>query len=1059
MQYCSSFLNIRYILRHSAILANAAVVAGSSTSATPLCPTSPCHRPDHKLRQLRPFTSTSTVREENGQGLATFDRLNSPLSKTNFRASTAGTDQLVQPPWASRGDPNAWVAYLEPYLPSQLRRLSSQYPFEVDQNTQKPLEDLPRLLFQARRQSNVDVLSYIGVQQDRWQAVLWIVRNILRDSPWGDAFTEKITAISSPTVKWSTDLLLEEATQSAIWAERQNMDRSASVEDLETQTGWDYWAIERSSAGVSLSQIWQSLGSMVLEAAERTGDEARCIMSHVLQIIAFLHHNDMIPGTIYSYEPAENRLFLERPPTLHLLSSRILTALADAAWRAQERQVAAEAAAVGAKYHHLGFEVPEARYKLKVRELGPEVWMELILWSCVDGGLVKEGAWILEQLRKRTGEKKWSVIDWKAVQQPAVGDDPKTAWVDWEGVRDRTDGVGIGSIEGYSGERPFVELGERTTSSEVVAALVNGLVDSIRVGVGYRGNAASTILDSLFVLKNILDRDKFGLGPKSWNQIIIRILDSGGVDPEADPGILERILELAPTYLKELEASNAPVLGDDGFMLPSHIFEQSAIAIGLSHRVLRAYIKSGNIGGSIRAFARLQALTDANKKKSITEFIGQLKRQGREIASDGDVTDRLFDPPISEVPGFSPQIPLPILASFLDLVTESKAYDFGRWLVHADEIDGPVIPEKLYGSPWVTPALLRFAATTSDDELLEKIARALQSPLQGRTLRELLHCQISFRRWDAVEDVLTYARDEVTTDVKAQDAAALAKAVLVLEAAGHHPSIESHNAETGSLTRAKDILKRLLHGEFTSSMTPSPTGNPLFFKSSFSMESLCQIFKTISKTLSELCPADSDDVQEAVRLPIEAFNIILSAVVETQSSIEGKRLWDLYCRPPEPPSQDNIDAGVPRRPWKREDQREEDRALAASRKPPARNAVPREGRERLIIPNLSTLRLITQAAVRERQELLKTIPHDEADPDHASDTSTDSPTAKSVREQVDALDDLLKWARGIFRDFLVAEEDIDMELGGSQPQKRKRRRPSKSARGVADSELVSSLSA
>ncbi|KAI9704225.1 MAG: hypothetical protein M1836_007086 [Candelina mexicana] len=1034
MQNCSPLLNLRYLSRRAAASITAVVVAIPTTIFVPPRPTLSNRCLDHKPTQLRLYTSNFTVPVDDDQDLTTSDRLSCPPSKTSLGASTAGNDSLLQPSRSSRGDPNAWVAYLEPYLPSQLRWPSSAYPLDIDETPQKPLGDLPHLLFQARRQRNVDVLSYIGVHQDRWQAVLWVVRNLLSGSSGDDNSMRAV--ITYPAIPWSTEGPLEEATNSAIWAECPNLDGSASAGNLKTQTRWEYFAIERSSARASLSQIWQSLGSMVLQAAERAGEEARCIMAHVLQIIACLHHSGVVPDTVYRYKPAEDQLSLKRPPTLHILSSRILTALSDAVWRAHESQVATEAAAVGAQYHYLGFEVPGARYKLKVRELGPEVWMELILWSCVDGGLVKEGAWILQQLRRRVGQKKWSVIDWKAVEQPKVGHNPKTARIDWEGIRHRTGGVALGWIDGYSGDRPFVELGERTISSEVVAALIDGLVDSIRVGVSNRSNAASTILDYISVLKNILERDRFGLGPNSWNQIIVRILESGGVNPEIDPAILERVLELAPTYLKELEASNAPILeNDDGLVLRNYVLEQSAAAVGLSHRVLSAYIKSGNIRGSLRAFARLQALTDANKKKSITEFTDRLKRKVRGIANDSDPMVDDLGSPISEVPGFFPQIPRPLLASFLGLVTEAKAYKFGRWLLYANEVDGRVIPTRLYTTPEMAPELLRFAAATSDDQLLDRVTRALGPPLPERTLRALLHCQISFRNWDAVEVVLIHARDEVSTGWEASDAAELARAILILEAADHRASVESEGSpKLEACTRAKGILKRLLHGEFTPITSPSLKRS---LSRSKEQQSLCQIFKTISSTLADLCPSDLSEHKRAVDLPIQAFNILLSGVVETRSSVEGKRLWDLYCQSPTTSHQAGTDAGVPRRSSNQADQRKENTTLAAfQRPPPVENAVPPVDDRQLVVPNLSTLRLITQAAIRERQELLN------AAQTTATVETTSSPTesqaTSSAKEQIETLDNLLQWAGNMFRKFHVADEDIDEELGGFHHKKRRR---------------------
>jgi hypothetical protein len=54
-------------------------------------------------------------------------------------------------------------------------------------------------------------------------------------------------------------------------------------------------------------------------------------------------------------------------------------------------------------------------------------------------------------------------------------------------------------------------MGSRTISSEVVAALIDGLLNTVRVGFGSGGNTAGKIQDDICNLKAILERDSFGL--------------------------------------------------------------------------------------------------------------------------------------------------------------------------------------------------------------------------------------------------------------------------------------------------------------------------------------------------------------------------------------------------------------------------------------------------------------------------------------------------------------------------------------------------------------------
>jgi hypothetical protein len=65
-----------------------------------------------------------------------------------------------------------------------------------------------------------------------------------------------------------------------------------------------------------------------------------------------------------------------------------------------------------------------------------------------------------------------------------------------------------------------------------------------------------------------------------------------------------------------------------------------------------------------------------------------------------------FDAEVSDISDYIPDVPEPVLAAFIDLITDAKAYDLGRWLLYSDETGGSVI--RFFSSVTVAPALLRF---------------------------------------------------------------------------------------------------------------------------------------------------------------------------------------------------------------------------------------------------------------------------------------------------------------------------------------------------------------
>ncbi|KAI9810895.1 MAG: hypothetical protein M1827_005754 [Pycnora praestabilis] len=982
------------------------------------------------------------------------------------------------------------VAKLDGFLPPQLR---------LDQNdgvTAKPLKDLPRFLAQARQVQNIDLLNYIGVQEGRWQAVIWIVKNLLDRSSYDQEVARLENCLSN--LAWNNADTLERATVTAIWAEngvRKSESRTATLNELTASMGGhsnkDSYDLERDA----LKQIWQSLGSMILTAADSEADEARRIMSVVLQIIAYLHHINLVPATLYSYSMADESSTNKRPPTLHLLSSRILTSLSDATWRAHEDFVKSEAAAIGAEYVYKGHEVPGARYKLKVRELGPQVWLDLVLWSCVEEGFIPEGTWIVQEMKKRFGDHKWSVLNWKAVQDPSDHRRRNPARVDWEGIQGRTGGV-VGRIEGYSADRPFVELGDRTVSSEVLAALIDGLISTLRTGVGDRGLSFGTVYRNIAMLRDVLEVDHFNLEIGSLHQLILRLLESHGVDPNVDPGVLETILKLAPFPKPRIPEATNVLMHDKDRQSPSdqlnsinYNFEQvlsestpsshqphqgkyqrrsdyhqSAIVRELFLRLLTVSSRAGDIRGALRAFTKLQDYLDMEKRKSINEFIMELQRR---TASDADFADLEPEDSLIELPETYQPIPAPVLAALLKVVTDSKAHQFGRWLMNADDFDGSIIPEYMYGSPIIAPELLRFAAATKDPTLTNKVADAMRPPLSEPLLHALLQTQINLRQWDGVENILEYLQHKsnfTTPAWSAADATTFAKVILELRHDNLTASSEferTDNAE--SLKKAKDIFTNLLRGHYS---TPTNRSGNKYRNHHNDRKYLIAMFKSSRTLLAKLCPgedapANLSAIIIGTKPSCHAFNIFLEGIVSTQGSHAGRKMWSQWCLDPTESFQRQINSGIPQVPRVRTTDHNESKIPFAGYvyKPTADSGLKAESR---IMPNLVTLRIITQAALNERQEAITILGHQannipsegsaqrEADdvpyPVVQQSVSINTGVAfnstrtnrfaveasvRSLRKvQKDSSANIILWAASMFRGFGLSEENIEKELGG-----------------------------
>ncbi|KAI9876227.1 MAG: hypothetical protein M1830_006843 [Pleopsidium flavum] len=924
-----------------------------------------------------------------------------PVSSIPRAQRSRPSDIAAEVPTSLMGsctEPDAWLALLEPYLPATLRSSTASF---LPKSRPRLANGVPDIFLQARQQRSIDLLSYLGVARGRWQAVLWLVKNIADAVPATAGLGNAESSLSR--TPWRGDVLLDVATQSAVGAdwEIKRMEwktaRLPSLDDLTRDS------VAKSSSvsvrDVALRQIWQSTGSMILEAADRSEHSAQTIMSNVYQIIAHLHHIGAVPDTIYDYAPADDPSVLQRPPTLYLLSARILTTLSDAVWRAREKEVTAEAAAVGAEFSYKGYELPSARYKLRVRELEPAVWLDFVLWACVESGYVTEGAWILGAMKRREDDKRWSTIGWKVLQDPPLGSEAKAARVDWDGIRSRTGEV-LSRIEGYSDERPFVEMGSRTISSEVVAALIDGLLNTVQVSPSNRVNTASKIQEEIHSLKAILEHDSFGPTPRAWNSIILRLLESHDLDPEVDAAALERALALAPVFLRGRKFENHPA-DQDSLSLTSDTLSQSALALGLFHRTLHAFALQGNIRGSHRLFARIQSFVESNKKGLRPDSVEDLKRRMRVESGGIDSVDEAATGDFLES---FPNIPVPVLAAFFDLITDAKAYEFGRWLLYSKQTGAQVV--RFFSNPVLAPALLRYAAATSDTYLLEKLSAALVPPLQEKTIRASFHCLVTLHKWEGAEEILRYFKEEREVGWSGDEAMALAKAVLLLEQPTHLGSQASESApQTRSLRRAKELLEKLLRGDYN---TIQMASQPQDHSQPRLLRQLIRIFRRVPGTLKEICqdlPDHSAQVSAPIDIPTSAFNLFLAAIVKTQGSFAGKKLWDMWCRDP------NI-VGKHRKP-------DDGILVGRTASPRVENAPTQWEPGKVVVPNLATLRTIVQVTVQERKRIT----------DIASESFHQN-RALGLRSRSYRPVDILDWAAVMFRKFGLNEQDINAELGG-----------------------------
>ncbi|KAF2236849.1 hypothetical protein EV356DRAFT_442796, partial [Viridothelium virens] len=654
-------------------------------------------------------------------------------------------------------NPDSWLDIIEPTLPGRLR-VSHQDFIKEETFT----EYLPKILVRARRAYSVDILSYLGLQKGRWRAVVWLVKEVI----------DRTFATDRSSISSSKSTPLGEISTAPIWLEKNEQQPYSESEPLhvetdrmDTMTDASLFTTRKSALG----QVWRSLGSMVLAAAAEQDPSKSSIMPFVLEILAHMHHVGMISDSVYEYPSTLDDYVLKQPPLLHILSSRILTAISDAAWQAHELHVQEEKRAAGAQYTFLGHEIPGSRYRVRPVVLGTQVWLELILWSCLHGGWVEDGAAILQAAYE--GEKKcrWRLICWQDVLAQQRSGDNDT--IDWSNLDTRID-VPLVRISKQEQRKGRIRV-ERTISSEVVIAYIDALMSAFRVGVGNRGISAGVNVQSITKLKDFLNVNHMNLGAAAWDALIVRLVESQGINLEEDPGFMNHILErLSPVYGDEHDAQNARAHDLLDPNSPTYVFDSTAVILGFYHRVLRAFITRGDVDGAFRTFVLLQDYTDRNKQKAFKQTLS-LDSSVPFDDTNGDSSAANVE---TDFTAFYPRMSNSLSGALIDLITASKAFNFGTYLISSQDIDGPTLPPSTYCEPSLAGPLIRFATATQDRNLLVQIVDALRNSHNTRGFSEedtsetvnqflpeeviltFLENQIRNRKWEAVESLLEHIR-------------------------------------------------------------------------------------------------------------------------------------------------------------------------------------------------------------------------------------------------------------------------------------------------------------
>lgn len=860
-----------------------------------------------------------------------------------------------------KSDPDSYMPYLSQYVRPQRKHGT---PRDPSAPLMQHKEDLDRVynvmgcLWDARKCTKPPLLVHMGFHRKQWSTVHAILSDFVDVyellAPYMDALHPRVRPAIG--LNWAScdenfNQLSNPRLIPPVFKHKIEPLRSdyASLDALTSRP------VGRGFGDRILAELLQNLGSLVLAAADHPPEESKLAMSCVYRILARLHNLGLISDKVYQFSPNDPSLLSCRPPGLHLLSSHIMTVLSDAAWKEHESALAAAATEAGEDPPFLPFQVG-------IRELGPEIWLELILWCCVEHGFPRHGAKLVEEMTQRTGDQAWKAEGWQPLIQamdvvhqtdisaeqfwrrPGSDEPPKF-------LKDRN-------------KPPFHGLGKRTISSEVVACLRSGLTNHAYNGVGYSGTKPMQLLKLAAPLTSMLDPPgpKSEVGPTNrWSNWQLReMLQSGCLRPEQDPDTFGRVLESTRDVVPPWCGDG--IRDDDKLraLTRAQIYDQSAAMLGLAEYNTKAFARQRRVGQAFYEFARLQNIVDACKVYRIREFFESVRQP--------KATDLPFfsdsQPVIPQMRGSSlPEISPVTLAELLDVATGSRTYESGSWLLFNQDVDGPSITKSMYGKQLMAPAILRFAAATQNEKLCKEVLARLEMPLSVNTLKALLNFRIAIGDWDRVTMTLEYFRDYRAKAWGFSNVLALGAKLIRLHASveGMQQRGSVNQAEVKSLERAGQIFQQFFREEFN-----TPTGkNRLLSDFQHRVLVRCQqVFKTLPGPLPDLLEKVKFNETPAHRtktpyIPATCFNQLLSAIVDVHGSVAAWRVFTQWClSTPYPRRSRQMEGGVSRLSVHHEREKYRgDFDFDAVRFAQIQS--------KSVEPNLNTIRIIAQAAFQD----------------------------------------------------------------------------------------------
>ncbi|EXJ67459.1 uncharacterized protein A1O5_09472 [Cladophialophora psammophila CBS 110553] len=770
----------------------------------------------------------------------------------------------------SQKSPEDWVAELDTFLPRSLSRSD-----ELGSRTVIPVEvvakDVLRILTDTRDQRNVDILGFMTLNQRRYKAVIHLVEILLKavalavNEPFEDELPSNINWPDGSFAKRNGAPI--------------ELDRTLHVSRRPVATSLNSFdcTLPEKNHEITMEFVWSLLADLVLASTNRLSDEGKQIMNTVHQILALIHNLGLVPANIYTYCLPQGTTTIQHSPILHLLNSRILSTLSDAVWHAYQDDVFARSGKTESSPWNIFREPPPSRLRPRKPELGPEVWLEFILWCCVEAGFAATGARIVQSLQKDV-QGRWQAIHWPDDRVPSI---------DWD---QRTRKGRLESDAEACHRQQLSEVNpQKFISAEVILAIADSLINKANLGVSDDDLPIMNIQNEIMEL--ISFAGLHGLAPAYFDYLAVRLLETGNLYNLGKADSLRNwasiISQLRSMHGVEEEHRQSPELDFDS------ILGNSELHAGILHQALQACIEANLVKKAVDTFTEIQKIVDGNKLEAIGEFLSLSLNPEDNFSASRHGKGR------GEFLNSYGQLPIYRLHPFLDLVSNAKLFGLGDWLLFSEDVDGPVLPSSTWGKPSVTAAVVRYASAKNDPLLAKHIYNMIRRSDRKPTvnvLRALVVYHINARDWTKATLLLLDLRRAEGGGYSPQIVASLAAKILSLEV---DVAVMPREDAEFDLSQAMLLFSNILDGVYDSPPASFRVDQKKTFRQQVGY--LLRVLENVlDSKLADIATRFKQrfPVSNKPNLAKDTFNVLFAAIVENKGVLEGRSIWYLFCKDP-----------------------------------------------------------------------------------------------------------------------------------------------------------------